>query len=189
MLKQGIAASRIVLGEIASAAGWVMEGGYGSWAEYEDRQARQLSYEQREWLRDLERRKLVEVKRTGDKLMTRLTAKGWQQALRDRIKGTHRQCREGICLVIFDVPESQRRVRNTLRLVLADCGFSMVQKSVWMTRKDVLNPLCALLQGANLQQWVRIVLGNEVKQLLPQRTFTRIKEHTRRQVKFRTGKK
>ncbi len=189
MLKQGIAVSRVILGEIASAVGWVMmPGNYGmGWAEYEDRKARQREYEEREWLRDLKRRKLIETKRMGEKLMVRLTARGWQQALRDRIKCTRKKCNAGVCFVIFDVPESERRVRDTLRAVLSDCGFTMVQKSVWMTRKDVLEPLCALLQGANLQQWVRIMVGSEVKQLLPKRIFIRTRDRVAIHPNFRAG--
>lgn len=187
-LKQGIAASRAFLGEIASAVGWIMEGGYGGLAEYEDRKAREktyearrLSYEQREWLRDLERRKLVKTKRIGEKLMVRLTAQGWQKVLRDKVKYADGKCKNGICFVVFDVPESERHVRDTLRAILSDCGFAMVQKSVWMTCKDVVEPLCALLQGINLQKWVRIVVGNEIRQFLPKRliiqTRARLKSH------------
>lgn len=176
MLQQGIALSRILLGELASAVGWIMMQGHYNmgWVEYEDRKARQRAYEEREWLRDLKRRKLVETKRIGEKLMVRLTERGWQQALRDRIKSTHIKCKGGICIVIFDVPESERRVRDTLRAVLADCGFSMVQKSVWMSDKDVLKPLCALLQGANLRKWVRVMVGNEIRQSFVRRTSTRL---------------
>lgn len=184
MLKQGIALSRIFLSEIVNAAGWIMDGGYGGLAEYEDRkkrqrayEARQLVYEEREWMRSLERRKLIEIKRIGEKLMVRLTAKGWQQVLRDQIKCTRERCKDGVCVVIFDVPESERGIRDTLRGILAECGFTMVQKSVWMTDKDVLVPLCALLQGSNLHQWVRIILGNEMQQWLPKRTLIRARAY------------
>ncbi len=67
-------------------------------------------------------------------------------------------------MVVFDVPESERHVRDTLRWILSECGFSMLQRSVWMTDKDVVEPLCALLQGANLDRWIRIIVGTEFKQ-------------------------
>ena len=177
-----MAASRVLLGEMAGKVGWIMmRGHYGmDWAEYEDRRARKRLYEEREWMRDLERRKLIRTKRIGEKLMVRLTEKGWQQALRDRIKTTSKDHKGGNCIAIFDVPESERRVRDALRRMLSECGFTMVQRSVWMSGKDVLEPLCALLQGAHLDQWVRIIVGSEVTRLLPARMVIAAKEYAKK---------
>lgn len=157
-------ATNIILTEVANMLGWVMAIrpiGMG-WAEYEDKKARRLVYEEREYLRMLKRRKFIETKRMGEKLMVRLTAKGWQQVLRDRIITAKKKCKDGMCLVIFDVPESERRVRDVLRDFLIDLDFQMIQKSVWATEKDVLRELCALLQGANLHQWVNIIVGKPI---------------------------
>lgn len=133
-------------------------------AEYEDRLYAQEIREKRDWLKYLEERKWVERKKIGEKLIVRLTAKGWKQAMRDRIRCTRVKCKSGVCLVVFDVPESERYVRDVLRDILQGCGFTMLQKSVWMTDKDVVEPLCALLQGVKLNRWVRIIVGNELRQ-------------------------
>ena len=132
--------------------------------EYEDRLHQQEIRERRDWLKYLEERKWIERKKIGKKLLVRLTAKGWQQAMRDRIRCTRTKCESGICLVVFDVPETERHVRDVLRDILQGCRFTMLQKSVWVTNKDVAEPLCALLQGAKLDQWVRIIVGNELRQ-------------------------
>lgn len=178
-LKIGLSAAGMVLQDLASIFGhaaYAAGHNYNmGWAEYEDLMERRHSYEEQERLRDLKQRKLIATKKIGSKLMVRLTEKGWRQALRDRIRCAGRTCKERMMiLVIFDVPESERFVRDTLRAVLSDCGFTMVQKSVWVTRKDVVDELCALLQGSGLNRWVRIIVGNELKKSLIQRTGTRL---------------
>lgn len=176
LARKVVGATGTILTEIASMLGYTFSGraiGMG-WAEYEDRKARQLAYEEREYLRQLKRRKFIETKRIGEKLMVRLTAKGWQRVLRDRICTTKKKCRDGICFVIFDVPESERRARDTLREVLSDLGFEMIQRSVWATEKDILKELCALLQGAGLHYWVRIVVGKQIRQSSIRRVLTRL---------------
>ena len=180
LLRYGLSVTRvflhdlgILLGGAAYAAGHNRAMG---WAEYEDMRERELLKEERERLRYLKRKKFIETKKIGKRLMVRLTAKGWQQILRDQIKCTRIMCKKGICvMVIFDVPESERHVRDTLRWILSECGFTMLQKSVWITRKEVVKELCALLQGAKLDRWVRIIVGHELKGQTLRRFITRMK--------------
>lgn len=177
-LKGGLAASRACLQEVANLFEYAMVLKYRrnmEFEEWKDWQERKRKYEEREYLRTLRRQKLVETKQIGEKLLVRLTAKGWQQALRDKIRCANKSPKDGLCVVIFDVPEKERYVRDTLRNILKECGFDMIQKSVWATEKNVVNELCALLQGVNLQQWVRIIVGNEIKQSALWRTVTRLK--------------
>ena len=189
LLRSGLRVGRIFLQDMASLAGWVAAAGHNynlGWAEYEEKRERELLYEERRRLRELRARKWVETKKIGEKLMVRLTAKGWQQVLRDRMRCTKAVCKDGRCIiVVFDVPESQRHVRDTLRWILTECGFSMLQKSVWFSKKDVMEDLCALLQGANLNRWVRIVVGNELRQAFIKNTLLRLNA---RQATQETGK-
>ena len=175
-LKWGLNASGMLLQEMASVAGWIMMRGHYNmgWAEYEEREERRHAYKERECLRLLARHKFLETKRVGDTLMVRLTEKGWQQALRDKIRCTKQYCKDNGCIVVvFDVPESEAYIRRALRQVLFECGFTMLQKSVWTTRKEVLKDLCALLQGANLEQWVRILSASEIRLGVIKRMATR----------------
>lgn len=155
---------------LGAASGWHPI----SIGEYEDRLIEQEWRERKERIQYLRERKWIETKKIGEKLIVRLTAKGWQQILRDHIRCTRVQCKKGMCiLVIFDVPESERHVRDTLRWILSECGFNMLQKSVWYTNKDVIEPLCALLQGAKLDKWVRLIVGNELHQSFLKTTVLR----------------
>jgi len=51
-------------------------------------------------------------------------------------------------IVVFDIPEIQKRKRNWLRAALKNLDFKMVQKSVWFGRvkipKEFLDHLCEM---------------------------------------------
>lgn len=69
-------------------------------------------------------------------------------------KGTH-------CVVVFDIPETERQLRRELRLLLRTLDFVQVQKSVWIARHDAALHLhhFAILTG--IKKWVRIFTGKE----------------------------
>src|SRR3989338_401146 len=147
-------------------------------AEYEDKLVAQEARERKARLYELRLRKWIETKKIGERLLVRLTKQGWQRALRDQIRCTSVKCKDGICIVVFDVPESERHVRDALREILQSCNFTMLQKSVWVSRKDIIKPLCALLQGAKLERWVRILVGKELTSSFLRRTITRAQAST-----------
>ncbi len=93
---------------------------------------------------------LVEV---GDNGIPHLTQQGLAQ-LR-RYEPTKLQGVASI-LVIFDVPEHERRARQKLRTLLRELRFSQVQKSVWQTEYDVLNYLVPELQTQHLHEYVQV---------------------------------
>ncbi len=132
---------------------------YMPFAEYEDIQRRIVRKEERARLYELKRRKWIETKTIGNRVVARLTEQGWQQALRERIRVETKKCAEGVCIVIFDIPEKERFVRNLLRTYLKEWGFKKIQHSVWLTDKDILKPMMLLLQRRNLDRWIRIIKG------------------------------
>ena len=166
--REKLAAARTYLFEFAEMMAWaVSKKNYIPFEMYEDMKQNELQKEQRERLRELKRRKWIETKKIGNRIVARLTDQGWQRALRDKIRGETKKCANGICIVIFDVPEKQRFVRNILRGFLKEWGFNRLQHSVWMTDKDVTEPVMLLLQRRNLDRWIRVVQG----QVLSSRFF------------------
>lgn len=57
-------------------------------------------------------------------------------------------------LVIFDIPESKRRLRDQLRNFLRQTGFGQLKSSVWLTPWDKSEQLKPLLKRLNLQSIV-----------------------------------
>lgn len=66
-------------------------------------------------------------------------------------------------LVIFDIPEKQKRLRNTLRQKLKEWGFKYWQKSLWATKKDLAEPLEDFIDSLGLSQWVVVAVTEGIK--------------------------
>lgn len=65
--------------------------------------------------------------------------------------------RDGIQrIVIFDVPERDRRKRDVLRLELVSSGFKQLQKSVWTGDRPVTKDFITLLDDLRLHDNVHI---------------------------------
>ena len=59
-------------------------------------------------------------------------------------------------LLIFDIPESHRQLRNRLRATLRELYFTQVQQSVWQTEYDVIEYLTETIQAEGLEEYVQI---------------------------------
>ena len=59
-------------------------------------------------------------------------------------------------LVIFDVPERERRRRDWLRLELIACDFKLLQKSVWMGERPLPQEFLENLEEMNLLPHIHI---------------------------------
>ena len=160
-LKETLSEAALALGEFAEEIAWAFsKQNYIPLPLHKEIQRRRYLREQKKWAGELKRRRWIEVKTMGDRLCARLTDQGWQRALRDRIRTETAKCAGGVCIITFDVPEVERRIRKILRLFLKECGFKKLQHSVWMTDKNVIAPLILLLQRKNLDQWIKIIHGN-----------------------------
>ncbi|MEK7516045.1 MAG: hypothetical protein AAB562_00440 [Patescibacteria group bacterium] len=126
---------------------------YRAWKEYDDwrKERRQFYY--------LRQRKLIEAKKVGDRLMVRLTEKGYRQALEAKLWGTRQKCADGVCLVTFDIPESQKVARDAFRRLLRECGFQQLHRSVWVSEYDVREPLLEFVRINKLTPWIHIFVG------------------------------
>jgi len=65
-------------------------------------------------------------------------------------------------LVAFDIPESLRKVRATIRASLKSLGLGMMQKSVWVSAYDVKKEVEFLASQFNIKDGVRWFEGNTV---------------------------
>lgn len=65
-------------------------------------------------------------------------------------------------LVIFDIPESKRRLRNTLRQKLKEWGFKYWQKSLWASKKDIAGPLREFIDELGLSDLVLVAVSSDL---------------------------
>lgn len=93
-----------------------------------------------------------------------LTSKGVQKALRAKCQfDTKKKRSDGKwIMIIFDIPEKKRVLRDMLRQVLIDLGYEKFQESVWVSPYDVLGNTEAFVRAYQLDIYIRVFLIDEV---------------------------
>ncbi len=77
------------------------------------------------------------------------TLQSVQPVARARPDGTRR-------LVIFDIPERERKKRDAIRLELVAAGFQQLQKSVWHGEHPLPENFLELINALNLKNYVHV---------------------------------
>ncbi|MBI2593531.1 hypothetical protein HYW44_02730 [Candidatus Daviesbacteria bacterium] len=65
-------------------------------------------------------------------------------------------------IIIFDIPEKQRKIRRILRGKLKEWGFKPWQKSVWATRRNIIEKLKDLILELKISKWVALIESDNV---------------------------
>lgn len=128
------------------------------------RQTKHEAFLQRRILMQLKRQKLIEERQLGNKIIYNLTLKGGTQLLKRKIREINKVNKNSKkkCIIIFDVPETQRTARELFRRFLKECGFLKLQQSVWCASEDVLPHFCNFLINLQINKWVKILKVEEV---------------------------
>lgn len=92
-----------------------------------------------------------------EKIMVRLTDQGREKAVLAKIKLDDRKWDGKWRLVIFDVPEKRRAVRDLLRSKLKQWDFIHLQQSVWASKKDCAAVLRDFIKSVGIEDWVMVV--------------------------------
>lgn len=103
----------------------------------------------------------VETRKDGRKILFKLTDEGRQEAIIKKLleddswDGKWR-------IVIFDIPEKQRKLRHVLRMKLREWQFKPWQKSVWVSKKAIEFELHKFLKEVDLSDWVKVLVAEEL---------------------------
>lgn len=116
----------------------------------------QLIKEKRQAYARLKRMKMIEERKIGDKMMQRILKKGLEEYFFQKISRTGPLPEGYSCLVVFDIPETRRDVRQKLRRLLTSIDFFQIQKSVWASPFDAAEELSRFLEIHGEQHWVTI---------------------------------
>ena len=109
----------------------------------------------------LRKQGFIEKTKEEGKIILRLTRAGSDWTLKHLADDEEKW--DGIWrLVVFDIPESHRRVRDVLRRRLKEWGFKKWQKSVWASRKPLIEALRSLVKQLDVEDWVLIIESNNV---------------------------
>lgn len=106
--------------------------------------------------RALEKQKLLRIRRSKKKILVSLTDKGKRALLRDQLCSAP-LCQKKECIVVvFDIPEKMHEIRHQFRLLLKECEFYQLQKSVWVGRRDVFLSLQQFIRSLECDAWIRV---------------------------------
>lgn len=89
---------------------------------------------------------IIKLTELGDDSIFPDTEKEWD--------GKHR-------IVIYDIPEEKRVVRDLFRRRLKDWKFHKWQQSIWITKLDVTHKMRKLISRLGIEQWVAIIESND----------------------------
>ncbi|MBI2085997.1 hypothetical protein HYT74_01515 [Candidatus Daviesbacteria bacterium] len=60
-------------------------------------------------------------------------------------------------LVLFDIPENRRGIRDLFRRRLKDWGFKNWQRSVWVSNRNITDKLRRLIKNLEIEKWVAVI--------------------------------
>ena len=64
-------------------------------------------------------------------------------------------------IVIWDIPEKKRRLRDLLRRKLREWKFKSIQKSVWVSKINVNVSLRKLISELEMEKWVVVIESDD----------------------------
>lgn len=65
-------------------------------------------------------------------------------------------------IVIFDIPEQKRIIRDMFRRKLKHWGFRVWQRSVWVTKNNVTEKLRRTIKELGVEKWVAILESDNI---------------------------
>ena len=94
-----------------------------------------------------------------------LTKKGAEKVLKAKLKTKDKQKRQDgkWQMIIFDIPEEKRHLRNLLREKLRLLEYKMLQQSIWICPYNVQKETELILKKHSLDQYVKLFLIEEIE--------------------------
>ena len=111
----------------------------------------------------LEKYNYVQKEKIGKKTKIKLTNKGLIKLQRIKWKINKKEKDKNSYLVVFDIPEDKRRMRNLFRSCLYEMGFSKLQRSVFVSEYNIKSEIKSLVKNCELEKYVKIFVAKELK--------------------------
>ncbi|MBT3230736.1 hypothetical protein HN358_03060 [Candidatus Uhrbacteria bacterium] len=130
--------------------------------------ARKYLHNKEKWsrkqtLKKLRQKKFILENKIADQYYISLTEKGIEEYLRLKSMNANYLPSNQLCVVSFDIPESQKLIRRQIRHLLKRIGFKQMHRSVWTTKKNVSDDLSRLFSiKFKNSDWVKIFHASEI---------------------------
>lgn len=123
----------------------------------------------RSTIKRLEKQKLISWKEKDGKLQITLEEKGKKRVLGYQVDGMTLKNTgkwDGLWrVVIFDIPEDNRKAREFFREKLKDLGFAQLQKSVFIIRLECKDEIDFLRHCLEISPYVSYILAKDVSSI------------------------
>lgn len=103
----------------------------------------------------------IEKSKNAGKIILKLTGDGKSQLLIQKALENKKWDRKWR-VVIFDIPEKHRKVRDAFRHRLKEWSFVAWQKSAWVSKKDLEEPLRNLIKELGIEDWALVLVSDNV---------------------------
>ncbi|MFH1838265.1 MAG: hypothetical protein ABH808_02080 [Candidatus Kuenenbacteria bacterium] len=129
--------------------------------EYERKKDKKYFFQ---FINYLKKKDYIEIKNLKNKEGILLTKKGTEKVLNLKLKTEKRKRRSDkkYQMIIFDIPEKKKYLRDLLRKKLLQLEYRLFQRSVWVCPYDVLKETEKFLREHSLDPYVRIFLIEEI---------------------------
>lgn len=113
----------------------------------------------------LKKRGYIKIRKLEQKKGIMLTKKGLERVLEAKFKMSEKKKRKDSKwqMVIFDIPEKKRKLRELFRECLRILGYKMLQQSVWVSPFDVYKETEEIVRKYSLDPYVRLFLIEEIE--------------------------
>jgi len=130
--------------------------------EYERKKAKRRFSQFVDYLKN---KNYIQIKNLKEKQGILLTKKGIDKVINLKFKIGERKKRpdKKWQMLIFDIPEKKRYLRDLLRVKLYFFGYRMLQQSVWICPYDIFKETERFLREYSLDEYVRIFLIEEIE--------------------------
>jgi len=117
-----------------------------------------------QFLNYLKKKGYIEIETLREKNAVLLTSKGLEKIFEISLKLKRKKKRsdEKWIMLMFDIPENKKHLRDKLRRYILSLGYKMLQKSVWVCPFDVLKETKDILRLKSLDPYARIFLIEKV---------------------------
>ena len=95
-------------------------------------------------------------------IVVRLTHKGQDKALWTRMRLIDEKWDGKWRLIIWDIPEKKKKVRDRLRFKLKYLGFTKLQDSVWFSKKNCTKELKDYIRRIGISDWVIVIESDNI---------------------------
>lgn len=112
-------------------------------------------------IKSLREKGYVKTAKNEGKIILKLTQKGKQHFIIEKLLENEKWDGKWR-IVVFDIPEKHRRLRNSLRSKLRQWQFTPWQKSVWISKKNTAKPLREFIKEIGLFEWVKVIVATEI---------------------------